>query len=37
MDNQLPIIVFNLSKQGNIKKAIMGEKVGTIVSGGNRA
>ena len=31
MDNQLPIIVFNLTKLGNIKKVILGEKIGTIV------
>jgi len=32
MDNDLPIIVFNLKKEGNIKKVIMGEKIGTMVS-----
>ncbi len=32
MDNNLPIIVFNLKKEGNIKKVIMGEKIGTMVS-----
>jgi uridylate kinase len=31
MDNQLPIIVFNLNQRGNLKKVVMGEKVGTIV------
>ncbi len=31
MDNKLPIIVFNLNKAGNIKRVILGEKVGTIV------
>ncbi len=31
MDNHLPIIVFDLSKKGNILKAVMGGKVGTIV------
>ncbi|MCL5043741.1 MAG: UMP kinase [Deltaproteobacteria bacterium] len=31
MDNQLPIIVFNLGKAGNIKRAVLGEKVGTWV------
>ncbi len=30
-DNDLPIIVFNLHKRGNIKKAVLGENVGTIV------
>ncbi len=32
MDNKLPIIVFNLMKPGNIKKAVLGEDVGTVVS-----
>lgn len=31
MDNNLPIIVFNLLREGNIKKVILGEKVGTII------
>ncbi|MFC1561581.1 UMP kinase [candidate division KSB1 bacterium] len=31
MDNNLPIIVFNLSKKGNLLKLIKGEKLGTIV------
>lgn len=31
MDNKLPIIVFNLTKEGNIKRVILGEKIGTIV------
>jgi len=30
-DNGLPIIVFNLKKRGNIKKAVLGRKVGTLV------
>ena len=33
MDNSLPIIVFNLRKEGNIKRVITGEKIGTIVKG----
>ena len=32
MDNDLPIVVFNLKKKGNIKRAVKGEKVGTIIS-----
>jgi uridylate kinase len=32
MDNQLPIIVFNLTVPGNIKKVLFGEKIGTTVS-----
>ncbi len=31
MDNKLPIIVFNLKEHGNIKKVVLGEKIGTIV------
>jgi uridylate kinase len=31
MENNLPIIVFNMLQKGNIKKAIYGEKIGTIV------
>lgn len=34
MDNQLPIIVFNLTVKGNIKRVLSGEKIGTIVQGG---
>jgi uridylate kinase len=33
MDNKLPIIVFDLTTEGNIKKVIGGEKIGTIVQG----
>ncbi len=32
MENKLPIIVFNFLKEGNFKKVIMGETIGTIVS-----
>jgi uridylate kinase len=35
MDNGLPIIVFNINTDGNIVRALAGEKVGTIVRGGN--
>ncbi|MDD4803363.1 MAG: UMP kinase [Syntrophomonas sp.] len=31
MDNKIPIIVFNLTDEGNILKVIMGEKIGTYV------
>jgi uridylate kinase len=30
-DNSLPILVFNLNRRGNIKKAVLGEKIGTLV------
>lgn len=33
MENRLPIIVFNLTQTGNIKKVLAGERVGTLVSG----
>lgn len=32
MDNDIPIIVFNLDIEGNISKAVKGEKIGTFVS-----
>jgi len=35
MDNNLPIIVFNMMGSGNIKKVLKGEKIGTLVKGGN--
>jgi len=31
-ENDLPIIVFNMNKEGNLKKIIQGEQVGTIVN-----
>ena len=31
MDNKLPIMTFDLAKQGNIFKAVVGEKIGTLV------
>jgi len=31
MDNKLPIVVFDLNRQGNIKRVILGEKIGTVV------
>jgi uridylate kinase len=33
MDNHLPIIVFNLTEKGNIKRVVLGQKVGTIIRG----
>lgn len=32
MDNQLPVVVFNMFKKGNFKKVVKGEKIGTVVS-----
>jgi uridylate kinase len=33
MDNGLPIVVFNLTKRGNIVRVVRGEKIGTVVHG----
>jgi len=32
MDNKIPIAVFNLYENGNLKRLILGEKIGTVVS-----
>jgi uridylate kinase len=32
MDNRLPIVVFNLRTPGNIKRAISGEAIGSLVT-----
>jgi uridylate kinase len=32
MDNKLPIVVFNLRQQGNLRKVVTGDAVGTVVS-----
>jgi len=31
MDNQLPIVVYDLRKKGNLRRVVMGEKIGTLV------
>ena len=33
MDNRMPIVVFNLKARGNMIKAVLGEPVGTMVTG----
>lgn len=33
MDNQLPVIIFNLTVPDNMKKVVLGERVGTIIEG----
>ncbi len=33
MDNKMPIVVFNMSEPRNIKRAVLGEPVGTLVTG----
>lgn len=35
MDNNLSIVVFNVTGEGNIKKIVQGKKVGTLVGGNN--
>jgi uridylate kinase len=37
MDNRLPIVVFDLLAEGNIARAVRGEKIGTMVSDGTGA
>jgi len=32
MDNQMPIIIFNMNTPGNIRRVVMGEKVGSTVT-----
>ena len=31
MDNNIPIIVFDINEKGNLKKLIDGKKIGTLV------
>lgn len=33
MDHNIPIVVFDLAKKGNMKKAVLGRDVGTIIRG----
>ncbi len=35
MDNDLPMIIFDMTCRGNIKKVVLGEQIGTIVKGGD--
>lgn len=32
MDNHIPIVVFDMFKEGNLRRALLGEKIGTVVS-----
>jgi uridylate kinase len=36
MENDLPIIVFDFGQTGNIRRAVSGEPIGTLVHGGVR-
>jgi len=31
-EKQMPILVFDYTKKGNLKKAVLGEKIGTLIS-----
>ncbi|KLD57709.1 uridylate kinase, partial [Lactiplantibacillus plantarum] len=33
MDNDIPVVVFNLNEPGNIRKVVAGEHIGTTVRG----
>lgn len=33
MDNDIPLIVFSLMEEGNIKRVVMGDEIGTLVRG----
>jgi len=35
MDNNIPLVVFNLNEPENIKKVVQGENIGTIIKGGS--
>lgn len=36
MDNNIPILVFSLADKGNIRRAVLGEDIGTYVRGENK-
>ena len=31
MDNDIPLVVFSIMEHGNIKRAVLGEPIGTVV------
>ena len=33
MDNEMPIVVFDMTQTGNILRAIRGEEIGTLITG----
>lgn len=33
MDNDIPLLVFSIMEEGNIKKAVLGEDIGTVIRG----
>ena len=34
MDNDIPVVVFNMNEPGNIKRVVEGENIGTTIEGG---
>jgi len=34
MDNNIPIVVFNITERNNIRRVLLGEDIGTVVEGG---
>ena len=34
MEHDMPILVFNFKKEGNIERAVLGETVGTLITSG---
>jgi uridylate kinase len=32
MDNRLPMVVFGMEGEGNVTRALLGEKIGTLVT-----
>jgi uridylate kinase len=36
MEHNVPIVVFNYQKEGNIERAVMGERIGTLVTSGKK-
>ena len=36
MEHEMPIVVFNYKKEGNIQRAVLGEKVGTLITSDER-
>ncbi|HET9879719.1 MAG TPA: UMP kinase [Candidatus Limnocylindria bacterium] len=33
MDNEMPIVVFDMTQEGNIARAVRGERIGTLITG----
>jgi uridylate kinase len=31
-ENEIPVVVFDMNNPGNLKKVILGEKIGTLVT-----